>query len=75
MRRLERNLNEQPALRERLDAEFRRIAEAKDAKSDGEAMVKAAAALGYAITMEEMERAEAGLEQVDDNEMDSVATA
>ena len=46
MLRLERDLNEQPELREKLEMEIRRIAEAGEAESDGEAMVKAAAALG-----------------------------
>ena len=42
--RLERDLNEQPELREKLDAEYKRIAEAGGVKCDGEVMAKAAAA-------------------------------
>jgi len=69
--RLERDLNEQPELGEKLDAEIKRIAEAKEAQSDGEVMVKAAAALGYTITMGELERATADLEKLDDDELDA----
>ena len=71
MLRLERDLNGQPELREKLDAESKRIAEAGEAKYDGEAMVKAAAALGYTITLEELDRAIADLEKMDDDELDA----
>jgi len=47
MLRMERDLNGNPELLEKLDAEIRRIAEAGEAKCDGEALLKAAAALGY----------------------------
>ncbi|MBR5162867.1 MAG: hypothetical protein IKW79_02465 [Schwartzia sp.] len=73
IKRFERDLNESAELREKLEAEFKRVATAKDAESDGEAMVKAAAALGYAVTLEDLERAVAELEAVDDDELDSVA--
>ena len=49
------------------------MVEAKDAENDGEAMVKAAAALGYAVTLEDLERAAAELETVDDDELAEVA--
>ena len=68
--RLERDLDEQPELREKLDTEIKRIAEAGEAECDGEAMVKAAAALGYTITLEELERAAADLEKLDDDELE-----
>ena len=73
MLRLERDMNGDPELREKLDAEIRRIVEAKEAESDGEAMAKAAAALGYTVTPEELERSAAELEAVDDNDLDTVA--
>ena len=69
--RLERDLNEQPELQEKIDTEIRRIAEAGEAECDGEAMVKAAAALGYTITLEELERAAVDLEKLDDDELDA----
>ena len=73
MLRLERDMNGDPELREKLDAEIRRIVEAKEAESDGEAIAKAAAALGYAITAEELERSAAEMEAVDDDELDGVS--
>ena len=71
MLRLEHDLNGQPELREKLDAEIGRIAKTGEAECDGEAMVKAAAALGYTITLEELERAAADLEKLDDDELDA----
>ena len=65
-------MNKKPELKKKLDAEIIRIAEAGEAESNEEAMVKAAAALGYAIKPEELDRAEAGLEQLDDDELDAV---
>ena len=38
LKRLERDLNEQPDLQEKLNAEYKRIAEAGEAQSDSEAM-------------------------------------
>ena len=71
MLRLERDLNEQAELKAKLEAEMKRIAEAGEAACDGEAMVKAAAALGYAVTMEELDRSTADLEKLDDDELDA----
>ena len=69
--RLERDMNEQPELREKLDAEIKCITDAGEASCDGEAMVKAAAALGYPITLEELERTTADLEKLDDDELEA----
>ena len=69
--RMERDLNGHPELRKKLDAEIRRIADAGEAQSDGEAMAKAAAALGYSITPEELERTTADLEKLDDDELEA----
>ena len=72
MQRLKRSLDGQPELKEKLEAEIKRVLEAGEAENDGEAMVKAAAALGYTITLEEMERSAADLEQLDADELDAV---
>ena len=58
-----------------MKAEIKRVVEAKEAKSDGEAMVKAAAAMGYTIAIEELERASAELESMEEDELDSVTGA
>ncbi len=73
LQRLERDLNEQPELKEKLETEIKRILEAGEAENDGEAMVKSAAALGYTITPEEMQRFTADLEPLDMNELDAVS--
>ena len=70
MMRLEHDMNEQPELQKKLDTEFRRIAESGNVENDGEAMVKAAAILGYTITTEEIERTTADLEKLDDDELE-----
>ena len=51
--RMERDMNENPELLEKLKAGVRRIAEAGEAECDGEALLKAAAELGYTITLDE----------------------
>ena len=71
--RMERDMNENPGLMEKLKAEVRRIAEAGEAECDGEALLKAAAALGYAVTTEDLDRAAAEMESVDDRELENVA--
>ena len=73
LKRFEHDLKESADLRAKLEKEIRRVFEAKEATSDGEAIAKAAAELGYTITREEMERAAADLEAVDDDELESVA--
>ncbi len=73
MLRMERDMNENPGLMEKLETEFMRIVDAKEAESDGEALLKAAAALGYTITLDEQDRAAAELEAVDDEELEKVA--
>ena len=75
MLRLERDLTEQTELGKKLDAEIKRIAAAGEAECDGEAMVKAAAALGYTITMEELERSAADLEMLEDDELEAAGGA
>ena len=71
--RLERDMYEQPELREKLEAECKRIAEAGEAKSDGEVMVRAAAVLGYTITLEELERSAADRQELDPDELEDAA--
>ena len=56
LKRFEHDLKESADLRAKLEKEIRRVFEAKEAESDGEAIAKAAAELGYTLTREEMER-------------------
>ena len=73
MLHLEHDMSEKPELREKLEAEIKRITEAGEAENDGETLAKAAAALGYTITPEELERFNADFEKLDDEELDTVA--
>ena len=47
--RFERDINEQPELKKKLEAEVKRIAESGEMECDAEAMVKAAASQGYTM--------------------------
>ena len=71
--RMERDLNANPELREKLDEEIRRIAGTGEVQSVAEITVKAAAALGYAVAAGELERAAADLEKLSDDELDAAA--
>ncbi|MGN0693045.1 MAG: Nif11-like leader peptide family RiPP precursor [Oscillospiraceae bacterium] len=73
MKRLETELEKDENLRKALEENCRRIAESGEAKSDGEVMVKAAAELGFSITIEDLERAKAASEELSDDEMDKIA--
>ncbi len=59
--------------REAYEAALKKIAEEKSAKSDGEAIQKAAKELGFDISMEDLERNYASKQEVEDEELDAVA--
>ena len=71
--KFEKDLQENEELRKRYDSELRRIAEAKEAQSDSEAIAKAAAALGYDITIADVEKIMAGNEELDQEELEAVS--
>jgi len=73
MMRMEADLAASEALREKFDAAMKRIAEAGEAQSDGEAFEKAAAELGYQITAAELERLSAENEEISPDEMEQAA--
>ena len=73
MLRMEKDLNASEELREKFNSEMERIAKSGEAKSDEEVMVKAAAALGYQISLSELEQAQAEMQELDLEEMDAVA--
>lgn len=60
-------------LQEKFAAAQKRIVESKEAKSDGEILVKAAAEVGFTLTVEDFERALAGSQEVSDEELDMVS--
>ena len=71
--RMEETLRNDTELQKKYEETCKRIAESGEAKSDGEIMVKAAAELGFSITIEDMERAKAASEELSDDELDKVA--
>ena len=73
MIRMEADMAASEELRGKLEAAMKRIAEAGEAKSDGEIFEKAAAELGYHITAAELERLSAENEAVSPDELDQAA--
>lgn len=66
-------MKENEELREKYVAAQKRIAQNKEAASDGELLVKAAAEVGFTLTLEEIERSFAQSQEIDDEELDNVA--
>ncbi len=69
MVRMEADLAASEELRGKFDAAMKRIAEAGQARSDGEVFEKAAAELGYHVTAAELERLSAEDEAVSPDEL------
>ena len=66
-------LQESKELQEKFAAAQKRIIENKAASSDGEVLVKAAAEVGYTISVAEVERAFAQNQELSDEELGQVA--
>ena len=66
-------LKENKDLRATYEAALKRITENKEATSDGEALVKAAAEVGFTLTMAELERAMAQIQKLDDEDLAQVS--
>jgi len=75
MVRMEAEMSASEELRGKLDAAMKRIAEAGEAKSDGEVFEKAAAELGFKVTAAELERLSAANEEISPDEMEQAAGA
>ena len=61
-------------LRNKYEAALKKIADEKLAESDCEAMVKAAKELGFEISIDEMERYFASIQELDDEELENADT-
>ena len=66
-------LKERKELREKFVAAQKRIAENKEASNDVELLVKAAAEVGYTLTVVEIERAIAQAQEINDEDLAKVA--
>ena len=71
--RFEADINADGKLRESFDAAIKRIAGAGETTNDGDAMVKAAAELGYDLSLNELERLYAESQELSDEELGAVA--
>ena len=66
-------LKENEELREKFVAAQQRIAEENEDVGDGEILVRSAAEVGFTLTMEELERAMAQSQELDDDELERVS--
>ena len=73
LKKLENALRENKELAEKFEAELKRIAREKDAANDGEAYAKAAQAVGFDITVADLEKASAETQELDVEEMEKGA--
>ena len=73
VKKLEKALQEDKELAAKFEAEILRIAKEKDAANDGEAFVKAARAVGFDITVADLEKATAETQELDPEEIESSA--
>ena len=73
LHRMELDLSGQPELREKLDAEIKRIVDAGEAACNEEAVAKAAVSLGYKITPEELKRAVADFGELSESDLEQIS--
>ena len=73
VKKLENALNEDKELAAKFEAELQRITKEKDAANDGEAFVKAAKAVGFDISMADLEKAHAETQEMDPEELGNSA--
>ena len=71
-KRMQRDMSENPELAEKMKAEIQRLTEAGEIRNESEILMKAAASLGYSVSLEEVERAYAEMADVDDRELAAV---
>ena len=73
LQRMERDLSGQPELREKLDAEIKRIVDTGEAACNEETVAKAAVSLGYMITPEELKRTVADFAELSESELEQIS--
>ena len=73
VKKLEKALKEDKELAAKFEAELRRIAREKDAANDGEAFVKAARAVGFDISMADLEKLKAETQEIAPEEIEKIA--
>ena len=73
LKKLENALKEDKELAAKFETELQRISKEKDAANDGEAFVKAAKAVGFDISMADLEKATAETQELDPEEIETIA--
>ena len=73
VKKLEKTLKEDKELAAKFEAELQRITKEKDAANDGEALVKAAKAVGFDISIADLEKAQAETQEIDSEEIEKIA--
>ena len=73
MLRLEKNMMQDKEFVRKFDLAAKEALESGECKCDGEVLVKAAASLGYKISLSELERMDAENEKLDSEEMEMVS--
>ena len=73
VKKLEKALKEDKELAAKFETELQRIVQEKDAANDGEAFVKAAKAVGFDITVADLEKASAETQELDAEEIEKGA--
>lgn len=71
--KFEEKLKNNEESKKKYEATLKRILDEKSAKSDGEAVQKAAKEIGFDLSKEEIERAFAAKQEMPDDELDKVA--
>ena len=66
-------MKENKELHEKYEAALKRIVENREAANDGEALVKAAAEVGFTVTMAELERSVAQNQELSDDDLEMVS--
>ena len=69
VKKLEQALKVDKELAAKFEAELKRIAQEKDAANDGEAFVKAAKAVGFDISIADLEKVKAETQELDPEEI------
>ena len=73
VKKLENVLKEDKELAAKFEAELRRIAQEKNVANDGEAIVKAAKAVGFDISIADLEKVKAETQELDPEEIEKSA--
>ena len=73
MQRFEKDLAADGELRKKLDEAAKKAVDSGECTCDGDVLIRAANSLGYEISLGEVERMQAGMEELDPEELEKVS--